>query len=73
MTLEEKYDRWERIARLLYKRAIEDSRNSRKQLEKLRALAEKQKKYDEANLPQVKDNPTDRSGFGCNSSGNLTH
>ena len=59
MTLEEKYDRWERFAKLVYRRMIEDSRNSRKQLERLKAFAEKQKRDDEALLQRLKDNRTD--------------
>lgn len=60
-SLEEKYDRWERFARLVYKRAIEDNRRSRKQLEDLKAWAEKQKKSHEAFLQQLKDDRVDRN------------
>ncbi len=50
MTEEQKYDRWERFAKLLYKECLRASRESRKQTEKLKALVEAKRKYEAAEL-----------------------
>ena len=47
MTDEQKWDRLERIVRLLGQPDVRRRRESREQLEKLRALAEKHRKEDE--------------------------
>ena len=40
MTLEQKYDRWERIARLVNEDAMRSSRASRKQMKKLKSYVD---------------------------------
>ena len=59
MTDEQRWDRLERIARLLAQPDLRRERESRKQLEKLRALAEKHRKDDErlANLKKAQKGP----------------
>lgn len=50
MTLEEKYDRWERIARLVYEDATRTSRASRKQAKELKAYVDALREYDAAKM-----------------------
>jgi hypothetical protein len=58
MTLEQKYDRWERIAKLLYEDSIRARRESRKQTAKLRSYAAAAQEYELASLA-VDANPED--------------
>lgn len=46
MTIEQRYDRLERLARLLYEAATRSARQSRSQTKKLRAYVEAQKNYE---------------------------
>jgi len=46
MTDKEKYDRWERFARLFYERSIRESRESRRQTVQLRAYVGAQREYE---------------------------
>ena len=48
MTPEQRYDRWERIAQLLYKDATRSSRESRKQTAKLKFYLDADRRYDAA-------------------------
>jgi hypothetical protein len=50
MTLEQKYDRWERIARLVDEDAIRSSRASRKQMKELKFYVDALRKYDAAKM-----------------------
>jgi len=50
MTLEQKYDRWERIARLVYEDAIRTSRASRKQTKKLKFYVDAVREYEAAKM-----------------------
>lgn len=50
MTEEEKYDRWERFAKLWYERSVRESRESRKQTAQLRFYVEAQREYEVAQL-----------------------
>ncbi len=58
MTLEEKYERWERFARLLSEGSFRDSRESRKQTVLLGAYVGALREYDAAKLA-VDANPQD--------------
>lgn len=59
MTDEQRWDRLERIARLLAQPDLRRQRESREQLAKLKALVEKQRKDDErlANLQKAQEQP----------------
>lgn len=46
MTIEQRYDRLERMARLLYEAATRSARQSRRQTKKLKAYLEAQKAYE---------------------------
>jgi hypothetical protein len=48
MTPEQRYDRWERIARLLYEAAMRSTRESRKQTKKLGVYMNAQRDYEAA-------------------------
>lgn len=48
MTLEQKYDRWERIARLVNDRAMRDARVSRKRTKELKSYVDALREYDAA-------------------------
>ena len=50
MTPEQRYDRWERIAKLLYEAATRSSRESRKHNAKLKFLLEANRQHDAAML-----------------------
>ncbi len=50
MTLEQKYDQWERIARLVYEESMRSSRASRKQLKDLKFYVDALRKYDAAKM-----------------------
>lgn len=50
MTLEQKYDQRERIARLVYEEAIRASRASRKQMKELKFYMDAQRKYEAAKM-----------------------
>ncbi len=58
MTLEEEYDRWERFAKLWSARSIRESRDARKQTEKLKLYVDAVKKYDAAKLA-LEERPED--------------
>jgi hypothetical protein len=48
MTLEQKYDRWERIARLIYDEATRSARASRKRTKELKSYVDALRQYDAA-------------------------
>ncbi len=50
MTPEQRYDRLERIARLMYEGALRSSRESRKHTAQLRSYVEAQREYEVAKL-----------------------
>ena len=50
MTLEEKYDRWEHFAKLLYQDSLRASRESRRQTATLRFYVEAEREYEVAKL-----------------------
>lgn len=50
MTPEQKYDRWERIARLVYEEATRAARSSRKQMKELKFYIDALREYDAAKL-----------------------
>ncbi len=50
MTLEQKYDRWERIARLVYEDATRAARASRKRTKELKFYLEALRNYDAAKM-----------------------
>jgi len=58
MTEEQKYDRWERFAKLFYEECLRASRESRKQTEKLKSLMEAKREYEAAELA-VGERPED--------------
>lgn len=64
MTLEQKYDQWERIARLLYEDATRTSRASRKQAKVLKSYVDALTKYEAAKIAseeRPEDSGTDES------------
>ncbi len=50
MTLEQKYDRWERIARLVNDEAIRAARASRKRTKELKSYVDALREYDAAKM-----------------------
>jgi len=54
MTLEQKYDQWERIARLVYEDAIRATQASRKQTKKLKFYLDALTKYEAAKYEAAK-------------------
>ena len=58
MTLEQKYDRWEHIAKLLYEDSIRVRRESRKQTARLKSYVAAAQKYELSKLA-VETNPED--------------
>ena len=48
MTPEQRYDRWERIARLCYKAAVRSNRESRQQTKKLKLYVDAQRQGEAA-------------------------
>ena len=55
MTPEQKYDRWERIARLLYEDATRRSRESRKQTAKLKLYLDADRRHHAARRELAED------------------
>lgn len=55
MTPEQRYDRWERIARLLYEEATRRSRESRKQTATLKFHLDASREHDAARLALADD------------------
>jgi hypothetical protein len=58
LTPEQRYDRWERIARLLYEAAMRSTRESRKQTKKLGLYLDAQRDYEAAALA-LQERPED--------------
>ena len=48
MTPEQRYDRWERIAHLLYEAAMRSTRESRRQTNKLKLYVDARRRYEAA-------------------------
>lgn len=58
ITLEQRYDRWERIARRCYEGALRESRESRQQIKKLKLYLDAQTEWYDA-LHSLEELPAD--------------